>query len=182
MQPAEGFRGEGSSKKPVDRAEEHLEINSSAGQGIGMLEAKLSSVVRVVSAEPRHATGELSSFPNLPSSNPPQSHMFLARPEAGSIFINKYSHLASIYKKVVAHGVPNYRGARVPLTDGINIAEWRKVSHMLSDKSLPDMLAFGFLSGHKGRCRLRACPITPQQLKTPPTFTSLLIKSPVLTR
>ena len=49
-----------------------------------------------------------------------------------------------------AQGVPNYRGAKVPLRHRLNIDAWRSYVDIYNDRSLPDMLAYGFLSGHLG--------------------------------
>ena len=115
-----------------------------------MLEAKLLSVVSVGATEHEHVHGDLSKFPILPCSNPPGKEHFSVRPDPSPAFSSKYTKLTKVYKRVVSHGVPNYRGARVPLDHKINIKEWRGVSHLISDKALPDMLAYGFPAGHAG--------------------------------
>ena len=56
-----------------------------------------------------------------------------------------------VYQRVVATGVPNYRGVRVQLGHAIRADEWRKWSHIHGDASLPDMLEYGFPCGFVGK-------------------------------
>ena len=55
------------------------------------------------------------------------------------ILITDICVLASMYDKVNKH-----------VLNGLNVPEWRRASHLFNDPSLPDMLAFGFPSGHLG--------------------------------
>ena len=83
-----------------------------------------------------------------PAAEPPGKDSFLFRPEVAPVFIQQYQSLSDVYNKVKAVGLPNYRGARIPLVHNLNIAEWRKHESKFIDKSLVDMLEFGFPSGH----------------------------------
>ena len=119
-----------------------------------LLEAELLSVVSVDAGEPIRGSTILSKkFPICPTSSPQRADQFLKRPVMGKSFASNYTHLAHIYKTVMHRGVPNYRGARIQLDHKLNIPEWRSATHLFRDKSLPDMLAYGFPSGHTGHAK-----------------------------
>ena len=90
----------------------------------------------------------LKPFPCCPVADAPDREKFLFRPDVAPVFVTRCRSMVDIYNKVKHVGVPNYRGARVPLTHGLNIPVWRKYADFLVDKSLPDMLEFGFPNGH----------------------------------
>ena len=70
----------------------------------------------------RHAVcPPLPTIPDCPGPQAPAADAILPRPEASVEFHSSHPHLARIYDVVRAVGVPNYRGARVPLTHGLNI-------------------------------------------------------------
>ena len=52
--------------------------------------------------------------------------------------------LAHIHNSVRASGVPNYRGARIPLKSNLNIDVWRDNLADFHDKDLPEFLKYGF--------------------------------------
>ena len=118
-----------------------------------LLEAELLSVVSVDAGEPFKGGTILSNFPVCPASSPPGADQFLKRPVMGKKFASSYTHLANTYRRVLQRGVPNYRGARIQLDHKLNIPEWRSAGHLFRDKSLPDMLAYGFPSGHMGQTK-----------------------------
>ena len=74
----------------------------------------------------------------------------MPRPEVMPAFSTDYPELSAIYEQVKAQGVPNYRGAKVLLRHRVNINVWRSYIDIYNDCSLPDMLAYGFPSGHLG--------------------------------
>ena len=116
-----------------------------------LLESRLCSLVSVVTVCSDEKNFILPNFPSCPADIPPSRDKFLPRPEVTDVWVGEYVDLAGTYNKVKECGVPNYRGARIPLSHGINIREWRKAAHLLRDKSLPDMLAYGFPSRHMGK-------------------------------
>ena len=71
----------------------------------------------------------------------------MPRPPCVPQFKAQYPGLADIYTVVAVSGLPNYRGARLPVPHGLNIPAWRSYEHLLRDPSLVDMLEFGFLVG-----------------------------------
>ena len=87
----------------------------------------------------------LSPFPLCQAKEAPGREAFLSRPDMTDEWQTSWGSLDG---SVVSEGVLNYRGARIPLVHQINIPEWRKVVDIIKDKSLPDMLEFGFPSGH----------------------------------
>ena len=90
----------------------------------------------------------MSHFLVCPSGDAPSRAQCIFRPEVSPVFGGDRRDLASVYDKVKAVGLPNYRGARVPLASGIKVEAWHKYADILPDKSLPDMLQYGFPSGH----------------------------------
>ena len=98
-------------------------------------------------------TGEegVPTFPRCPVSRPAGREQLLGRPRPAKGFRAACPGMAGVYQRVVATGVPNYRGARVPLGHAIRAEEWRKWSHIHGDASLPDMLEYGFPCGFVGR-------------------------------
>ena len=94
-------------------------------------------------------TPHLTRFPLCPGPGALDAASAMPPPRASVGFVHDSPDLAKIYDVVAASGVPNYRGARIPLSHGLNIAEWRKSEHLLEDRSLVDMLAFGFPVGYQ---------------------------------
>ena len=73
----------------------------------------------------------------------------LIRPEASEALRSLCPGLTKIYDVVRDSGRPNYRGARIPVIHGLNIAAWKKYAHIISDVSLIPMLEFGFPAGYE---------------------------------
>ena len=92
----------------------------------------------------------LSAFPVLPAEGALGADALLQRPRADSGFRALEPGLVKIYDAVVRVGVPNYRGARVPVPSALNIPAWRQAEHLLDDQSLVDCLEFGFPVGFMG--------------------------------
>ena len=91
---------------------------------------------------------QLSTFPRCPVSPPPP--VMLQRPSYMHAFSSKNPSEAHTYDLVRAVGLPNYRGARIPVIHGLRIDQWRAHEHLIPDKSLVDMLEFGFPAGFTG--------------------------------
>ena len=112
------------------------------------IEFELGSSVSVVEGIPRGEGGLLSAFPRCLDAQAPTRDQLLTRPDMSPVWENEYGALIDVYERVLATGVPNYRGAKIPLKHGLNIPEWCRVAHLFQDESLPDVLAYGFLSDH----------------------------------
>ena len=91
-----------------------------------------------------------SPFPVCPGPAALSSVEALARPTASEAWDTVDPGLAEIYTQVTAHGVPNYRGARVRVPSALNIAAWREREGDLADPSLVDCLEYGFPIGFNG--------------------------------
>ena len=65
-------------------------------------------------------------------------------PPSSLAFTDASPPLALLYHAVRSSGLPNYRGACLPVPHNINIQAWRQRSHLFSDPSLIEMLEFGF--------------------------------------
>ena len=78
-----------------------------------------------------------------------ESRVVLVRPQAAMALRRAQPRLSQIYSVVRDSGLPNYRECRRRVPIGLNIAEWRRSEHLLSDGSLVDMLAFGFPVGYE---------------------------------
>ena len=74
----------------------------------------------------------------------------LQRPPVGKELRGGYPRLAQLYDVVRKSKKPNYRGCRIQLDSQLNLPEWRKIERVISDKSLVDMLSFGFPVGFEG--------------------------------
>ena len=53
-----------------------------------------------------------------------------------------------LYTAVKSFGVPNFMGARIPLSHGLNIPAWKEYKDLISDLYLIDFLEFGFPVGY----------------------------------
>ena len=104
----------------------------------------------LINSEPG-TTPQVPTFPHCPVDNPTDASQFLDRPEMAYEMAHLHPQLADTYSRVRAGGVPNYRGAQVPLKHSINIQEWRDRVHIFKDPSLPDMLSYGFPSRYLGK-------------------------------
>ena len=91
-----------------------------------------------------------SPFPVCPGPAALSSVEALARPMASEAWDTVDPGLAEIYTQVTAHGVPNYRGARVRVPSALNIVAWREREGDLADQSLVDCLEYGFPIGFNG--------------------------------
>ena len=101
-----------------------------------------------VHSQPRPA--RLSTFPVLPGPQAFDASSVLPRPPSAQVFHSAAPQLARIYDTVSRIGVPNYRGSRVRVPSSLKIEAWRRVEHILPDRSLVDCLEFGFPAGFTG--------------------------------
>ena len=90
----------------------------------------------------------LPVFPSCPGPHAKSADELLTRPTPSAGFRQLSPVLASVYTRVCKLGVPNYRGARIPLQSKLNIQAWRKHEHKFKDKSLVDLLQYGFPAGY----------------------------------
>ena len=90
----------------------------------------------------------LSKFPKYTVNN--KTVVKLQRPPVGKELRGGYPRLAHVYDAVSKSKRPNYRGCRIQVDSQLNLPEWRKVEQVISDKSLVDMLSFGFPVGECG--------------------------------
>ena len=89
-------------------------------------------------------------FPHCPGPLALTAQQSLVRPMISSSLTERSPELANIYTRVRDSGVPNYRGARLPVPHGLNINAWRRYEHLLEDRSIVDMLEYGFPIGFVG--------------------------------
>ena len=92
----------------------------------------------------------LPAFPHCPGEAVTDAPCALPRPLLSPEFKSAWPAMAHTYTSVASSGLPNYRGCIIPLKHGLNIAEWRAREHLLPDRSLVDMLDFGFPIGYTG--------------------------------
>ena len=97
--------------------------------------------------ESSHVT--LPPFPSCPSQSSKTADKLLARPNSSKVLIEKYPDLTRIYDTVRSSGIPNYRGAQLPIPSGLNINQWLANQHKFSDKSLIDFLRYGFPASYE---------------------------------
>jgi len=94
----------------------------------------------------------LSPHRHAPSSTP---HIAPSQPR----HLPEYTR---IYDAVRSAGVPNFRGARIPLSHDLNIEAWRRHAHLYNDPELPDYLEFGFPLGYMLEHRPLSCQLNHQ--------------------
>ena len=90
----------------------------------------------------------LPKFPKCTVNN--KAVVKLQRPPVGKELRGGYPRLAQVYDAVSKSKRPNYRGCRIQLDSQLNLPEWVKDERVISDKSLVDMLSFGFPVGFEG--------------------------------
>ena len=95
----------------------------------------------------------LLAFPHCPGALVVGSD--LDRPVAATALLRGYPAIGCIYQAVRDSGILNYRGCRIPVPSGLNNKAWRAREPLLVDKSLVDMLAYGFPVGYEGDARPR---------------------------
>ena len=95
--------------------------------------------------------------PQLLPSNPicpgPYLHLFpprLDRPSATQHFRSRYPELVSLYEQVVRHKLPNYLGARIPVTDNFNQQVWDELLEGHSDRHVTQFMLFGWPTSFMG--------------------------------
>ena len=86
----------------------------------------------------------------VPGPAAPTFDTTLPRPKASHELSNKFPELARIYELVRTTRIPNYHGARIPLSHGLNIGAWRASQEKFTDHQLVDFLDFGFPTGFIG--------------------------------
>ena len=59
----------------------------------------------------------------------------LGRPRVSAALREAYREFASIYTVVCESQMPNYRGRRLRVPSKLNISEWRRSEHLLSDST-----------------------------------------------
>ena len=94
----------------------------------------------------RQQTRTLSPFPVFTDVNPPPPA--LPRPASAPVFDRVAPQAVKIYDVVRASGLPNYRGAQIPVHHDLNMEVWKSYAHLLEDTSLLSMLEFGFPAGY----------------------------------
>ena len=97
-------------------------------------------------------TKEPGSLPPFPTCNTVMSRptdRLLARPQCSVELDNSCATYASIYRAVTSVGLPNFRGAKIPVPSNIRTDVWRQHIHNCSDAQLPDMLQYGFPAGYQ---------------------------------
>ncbi|KAK3750300.1 hypothetical protein QZH41_001767 [Actinostola sp. cb2023] len=55
-----------------------------------------------------------------------------------------FCDLVALHEAVLKYGIPDYKGARIPVSSNLQIAVWRKLLQDFPDVKLCDMLEFGF--------------------------------------
>ena len=94
----------------------------------------------------RQQTHTLSPFPVFTDVVPPAPA--LPRPASAPVFDRLAPQAVKIYDVVRASGLPNYRGAQIPVHHNLNMEVWKSYAHLLDDTSLIPMLEFGFPAGY----------------------------------
>ena len=58
--------------------------------------------------------------------------------------------MLDIHRVVTASGLPNFRGARIPLTSNFIFNEWDAIANSQADREVIPYLRYGFPSGFEG--------------------------------
>ena len=91
----------------------------------------------------------LLPFPTCNTAMTRPADQLLTRPLCSVELEKSCATYASIYRAVKSVGLPNYRGARIPVPSNIRADVWRQHIHKCSDAQLPDMLQYGFPAGYQ---------------------------------
>ena len=103
---------------------------------------------------PLHSTGakpkqrDALETPDCPGPKALKPEETLVRPDTSKQFRKEHPGLAGVNERVRRKQVPNYRGAKVKLDSGINLKEWKKCEGKFRDKTLVQMLMYGFPIGY----------------------------------
>ena len=119
-------------------------------EGEYMVDGASTTIPSHVTRAPRSLSRALPTRPLMTGPGALMAEQALAKPTCTGSFEKSQPTLADIYDRVTAAGVPNYRGARVPVPSALNIGAWRRVEDQLEDVSLVDCLEFGFPVGFEG--------------------------------
>ena len=95
--------------------------------------------------------GTLPVAPACPGPGALGANDTVQRPKVSKEFRKEHPGLVGVYSRVAKKGVPNYRGARVKLASKLNLREWAKDEEKFSDKSLIEMLMYGFPIGYTSK-------------------------------
>ena len=90
----------------------------------------------------------LPEYPTCPGLGYTRHECTVTRPQLTPEFIAAFPREARLYGGVIAKGLPNYLGARLPVIHQLNIKAWREVEHHISDTQLVDFLEYGFPVGY----------------------------------
>ena len=116
---------------------------------------------------PHHCTSDkslllspnLPKFPLCPGPGLIPHSLTVPRPDPSTAFTTAFPAQAKYYTEVIKHKLPNYLGARLPVSHQININEWRAEEHKLADTQLVDFLEFGFPVGYTSLSKPRLNPM-----------------------
>ena len=150
-----------SSSTSTDCPSEFLNVCQSPCQSPPQVHEELQFIFRDLETDfiiPEHLTAstkpqsefQLPEFPHCPGFNSYYDISSLPRPQVAPVFSDMYPAQAALYSEVVSHGLPNFKGARVPVMHQLNIPQWRKMQHLLPDQQLVDFLEYGFPVGYTG--------------------------------
>ena len=93
-------------------------------------------------------TCALPPYPHCPGPLLDFTTPAVTRQQARQALTSANPCLGLLYQAVRSSGLPNYRGARQPVPNNINISAWRQRSRLFTDPSLIEMLEFGFPIGY----------------------------------
>ena len=91
----------------------------------------------------------LPPFPLCPSECSKSASQLLTRPNSSNVLSTSYPEFTRIYDAVRSSGIPNYRGVKWDIPSGLNIDQWLANQHKFSDKSLIDLLRYGFPASYE---------------------------------
>ena len=63
------------------------------------------------------------------------------------------ANMLQVYHEVVAHGCPNFVGAKITLLSDLVFGKWKAIIHMDEDAQTVQLLRYGFPAGYKGYCQ-----------------------------
>ena len=95
----------------------------------------------------------LPKWPACPDPLARNKDTLLVRPDANELFLESLPVEYAIYTEVIKYGVPNYRGAPIPVNKNVNATLWEHYLRGYDDLQVIEFMAFGWPSGYESKER-----------------------------
>ena len=119
----------------------------------------------------------LPQWPVCPGPLARESSSLLVRPDSNPNLINFDTNMASIYQNVIRFGVPNYRGAKIPINSNFKQEVWEHYLRGYNDSQVIQFMKYGWPAGYESaEIPCVGLPNHPSSLKLPEEIKSYIAK------